>query len=149
MNKKVKWFIILCLICLLAMSDFFIDKYRQMKDLKEVESIVANYDLKYKSERAFGNDRFDIYSFTLKENNDLDEFVLKDDVLLEVYSSNFDNLLSKYSQNDEYLNSLRLDINDMIQKDDTLYRIINFKGTDKLYLYSKSIDIGYCLILTI
>ena len=35
-------------------------------DLIELASFLDRYDIEYQSERGFGNDRFDIYSFKLK-----------------------------------------------------------------------------------
>ena len=64
-------------------------------DLSELGTHVQNIKLEYKSERGFGNDRFDIYSYSLDGevnfNNDYTN-------LEEIYQKEFRNILNTESK---------------------------------------------------
>lgn len=43
-------------------------------DLRDIAADISTYSTVFKSERGFGNDRFDVYSFSLKKPEDIGGF---------------------------------------------------------------------------
>ena len=115
-------------------------------ELSELGTSVQNITLEYKSERGFGNDRFDIYSFSLEEevnfNND-------DGNLEEIYQKEFRSILNTESKKNQALKEKQNQIENLLEKKRFNYKSINLKGTKKLYLYDLVSNKGYCFILII
>ena len=115
-------------------------------ELSELGTPVQNIKLEYKSERGFGNDRFDIYSFSLEG-----EVNFNDDAsnLEEIYQKEFRSILNKESKKNQELKEKQNQIENLLEEKGFVYKYVNLKGTKKLYLYDSVSNIGYCFILTI
>ena len=138
--------IILILIlgaCIFAFSHFV---QNNRNELSELESTVQNIKLEYKSERGFGNDRFDIYSFSIEG-----EVNFNDDIrnLEGIYKKEFRSILNTESKKNEALKEKQNQIENLLEKKRFVYKSINLKGTKKLYLYDSVSNNGYCFIVTI
>ena len=115
-------------------------------DLSELGTYVQNIKLEYKSERGFGNDRFDIYSFSIEgEGNFNDDF----SSLEEIYQKEFSNILNTESKKNEALKEKQNQIEKLLKEKRFVYNYVIQKGTKKLYLYDSVSNKGYCIILTI
>lgn len=118
-------------------------------DLIELNSIVDRYAIEYQSERGFGNDRFDIYSFELKEINEKIPFKTIDMEFQDSYN-NFESMLENIeTERHPDTRRIRTKIEKYIFSEGTKYLNIELEGTKKLYLYKENMNKGYCLILTI
>ena len=115
-------------------------------ELSELGDFVQNIKLEYKSERGFGNDRFDIYSFSIEG-----EVNFNDDVsnLEEIYQKEFRNILNTESKKNEELKEKQNQIENLLEEKRFVHKFINLEGTKKLYLYDSVSNKGYCFILTI
>ena len=93
---------------------------------------MQNIKLEYKSERGFGNDRFDIYSFSIEG-----EVNFNDDVsnLEGIYQKEFRRILNTESKKNQALKEKQNQIENLLEKKRVVYKFINLKGTKKLYLY--------------
>ena len=115
-------------------------------DLSELGTYVQNIKLEYKSERGFGNDRFDIYSFSIEgEGNFNDDF----SSLEEIYQKEFSNILNTESKKNEALKEKQNQIEKLLKEKRFVYNYVIQKGTKKLYLYDSVSNKGYCFILII
>ena len=138
--------IILILIlgaCIFVFSHF---AQNNRNELSELESTVQNIKLEYKSERGFGNDRFDIYSFSIEG-----EVNFNDDIrnLEGIYKKEFRSILNTESKKNQELKEKQNQIENLLEKKRFMYKSINLKGTKKLYLYDSVSKKGYFFILTI
>ena len=115
-------------------------------ELSELGTSVQNITLEYKSERGFGNDRFDIYSSSLEEevnfNND-------DGNLEEIYQKEFRSILNTESKKNQALKEKQNQIENLLKEKRFSYKYVILKRTKKLYLYDVVSNKGYCFILTI
>lgn len=115
-------------------------------DLSELGTHVQNIKLEYKSERGFGNDRFDIYSYSLDGevnfNNDYTN-------LEEIYQKEFRNILNTESKKKQELKEKENQIENLLEEKRFVHKFINLEGTKKLYLYDSVSKKGYCFILII
>ena len=86
--KKSIILILILVTCIFTFNHF---AQNNRNDLSELGTHVQNIKLEYKSERGFGNDRFDIYSFSVEGevnfNNDVSN-------LEEIYQKEFRNILN-------------------------------------------------------
>ena len=138
--------IILILIlgaCIFAFSHF---AQNNRNELSELESTVQNIKLEYKSERGFGNDRFDIYSFSIEG-----EVNFNDDIrnLEGIYKKEFRSILNTESKKNQELKEKQNQIENLLEKKRFVYNYVIQKGTKKLYLYDTVSNKGYYFILTI
>ena len=115
-------------------------------DLSELGTHVQNIKLEYKSERGFGNDRFDIYSFSIKGEVNFNYDVSN---LEAIYQKEFRNILNTESKKNPALKEKQNQIENLLEKKRFVYKSINQKGTKKLYLYDSVSKKGYFFILTI
>lgn len=129
--------------CIFAFNHF---TQNNRNELSELGTSVQNIKLEYKSERGFGNDRFDIYSFSIEG-----EVNFNDDIrnLEEIYQKEFRSILNTESKKNEVLKEKQNQIENLIEKKRFVYKFVKLKGTKKLYLYDSVSNIGYCFILTI
>ena len=92
--------IILLLLLVTCIFAFYHLIGNNRNELSEIGTSVQNITLEYKSERGFGNDRFDIYSFSLEGevnfNND-------DANLEEIYQKEFSNIFNTESKKNQIL----------------------------------------------
>ena len=135
-------------IVLISMVVLFNNKTIK-NDLIELNSTLDRYTIEYQSERGFGNDRFDIYSFKLKEINEKIPFKTIDKEFQDSYN-NFESMLENI-ETERQLDTrrIRTKIEKYISSEDTKYMNIELEGTKKLYLHNEKMNKGYCLILTI
>ena len=121
-------------------------------DLKELKGKISNKTIEYRSERGFGNDRLDIYSFTLPPEAVQTQFFS----ILESQDSFFK------IKSDEDVKDRVLNLIDILPKNDPLrnklenlcnekprFRYQSTFGTEKIYIINKEQEKGYCLIIEI
>lgn len=115
-------------------------------DLSELGTHVQNIKLEYKSKRGLGNDRFDIYSYSLDgEVNFNNEYAN----LEEIYQKEFRNILNTESKKNEEVKEKQNQIENLLEEKRFVHKFINLEGTKKLYLYDSVSKKGYCFILII
>ena len=115
-------------------------------DLSELDTPVQNIKREYKSERAFGNDRFDIYSFSIEGEINFNN---EDSNLEEIYQKEFRSILNTESKTHQELKDKQNQIEKLLKEKRFIYKYFILKGTKKLYLYDSVSKKGYCFILTI
>ena len=141
--KKSIVLILILVACIFAFNHF---AQNNSNELSELETPMQNIKLEYKSERGFGNDRFDIYSFSVEDEIDFNN---EDSNLEEVYQKEFRSILNTESKKNQALKEKQNQIENLLEKKRFVYKSINLKGTKKLYLYDLVSKKGYCFILTI
>lgn len=141
--KKSIILILILVACIFAINHL---AGNNRNNLSELGTHVQNIKLEYKSERGFGNDKFDIYSFSIEG-----EVNFNDDVsnLEAIYQKEFRNILNTESKKNQELKEKQNQIENLLEKKRFIYKSINLKGTKKLYLYDSASKKGYCFILTI
>ena len=136
------------LILILVACIFAINRLagNHRNELSELGTSVQNITLEYQSERGFGNDRIDIYSYSLEG-----EVNFNDDVsnLEAIYRKEFRTILNTESKKNPELKEKQDQIENLLGNKRFVYKFINLKGTKKLYLYDSVSKKGYCFILTI
>ena len=115
-------------------------------DLSELGPHVQNIKLQYKSKRGLGNDRFDIYSFSVEGEINFNN---EDSNLEEVYQKEFRSILNTESKKNQALKEKQNQIENLLEKKRFVYNYVIQKGTKKLYLYDSVSKKGYCFILII
>ena len=141
--KKSIILILILVACIFAFNHF---AQNNRNDLSELGTHVQNIKLEYKSERGFGNDRFDIYSFSIEGEVNFNDNVSN---LKGIYQKEFRSILNTESKKNQELKEKQNQIENLIEKKRFIYKSINLKGTKKLYLYDSVSEKGYCFILTI
>lgn len=138
--------IVLILLLVVSIFAFYHLVGNNRNELSELGTSVQNITLEYKSERGFGNDRFDIYSFSLEGevnfNND-------DGNLEKIYQKEFRNILNTESKKNQLLKEKQNQIENLLEEKRFIYKYVVLKSTKKLYLYDTVSNKGYCLIVTI
>ena len=137
------------ILILLLVASIFVLYYlvgNNRNELSELGAPVQNIKLEYKSERGFGNDRFDIYSFSIDGEV---EFNNEDSNLEAIYQKEFRNILNTESKKNEALKEKQNQIENLLEEKRFVHKFINLKGTKKLYLYDSVSKKGYCFILII
>ena len=115
-------------------------------ELSELGTPVQNIKLEYKSERGFGNDKFDIYSFSIEGEVNFNN---EDSNLEGIYQKEFSNILNTESKKNEALKEKQNQIEKLLKEKRFVYNYVIQKGTKKLYLYDSVSKKGYCFILII
>ena len=138
--------IILILLLVSSIFAFYHFTQNNRNELSELGTSVQNITLEYQSERGFGNDRIDIYSYSLEG-----EVNFNDDVsnLEAIYRKEFRTILNTESKKNPELKEKQDQIENLLGNKRFVYKFINLKGTKKLYLYDSVLKKGYCFILTI
>ena len=141
--KKSIVLILILVVCIFAFNHF---SQNNSNELSELGTSVQNIKSEYKSERGFGNDRFDIYSFSVEG-----EVNFNDDVsnLEEIYQKEFRNILNTESKKNPELKEKQNQIENLLEEKRFVHKFINLEGTKKLYLYDSVSKKGYCFIVTI
>ena len=139
--KKSIILILILVTCIFAINHL---AGNNRNELSELETPVQNIKLEYKSERGFGNDRFDIYSFSIEG-----EVNFNDDIrnLEEIYQKEFRSILNTESKKNEALKEKQTQMENLLEKKRFVYNYVIQKGTKKLYLYDSVSKKGYCFIL--
>lgn len=121
-------------------------------DLKEIAADISTYSLVYKSERGLGNDRFDIYAFSLKKPENLTGFLMVDEESAKFFWD-FLVMIDLEAINDpsraSSLKAVKADIDHIRNQEDGQYLYVSLNGSSKLYVYSPASNSGYCLLLVI
>lgn len=141
--KKSIILILILVACIFAFNHF---AKNNRNELFELGTHVQNIKLEYKSERGFGNDRFDIYSFSIEGEVDFNN---EDSNLEEVYQKEFSNILNTESKKNPALKEKQNQIENLLEEKRFVHKFINLEGTKKLYLYDLVSNKGYCFILII
>ena len=141
--KKSIILILILVACVFAFNHF---AQNNRNELSELQDPVQNIKLEYKSERGFGNDRFDIYSFSIEGEGNFNDDVSN---LEEIYQKEFINILNTESKKNEALKEKQNQIEKLLKEKRFVYNYVIQKGTKKLYLYDSVSNKGYCIILTI
>lgn len=141
--KKSIILILILAACIFAFNHF---AQNNRNELSELGTSVQNIKLEYKSERGFGNDRFDIYSFSIEG-----EVNFNDDVsnLEAIYQKEFRSILNTESKKNEALKEKQNQIENVLKEKRFIYKYVILKETKKMYLYDSVSKKGYCFILTI
>ena len=141
--KKSIILILILVTCIFAFNHF---AQNNRNELSELGAPVQNLKLEYKSERGFGNDKFDIYSFSIEG-----EVNFNDDIrnLEEIYQKEFRSILNTESKKNEALKEKQNQIEKLLKEKRFIYKYFILKGTKKLYLYDSVSKKGYCFILII
>lgn len=138
--------IILVLLLIASIFAFYHLIGNNRNEFSELGIPAKNITLEYKSERGFGNDRFDIYSFSLEEEVNFNN---EDANLEEIYQKEFNNIFNTESKKHQALKEKQNQIENLLKEKRFIYKYVVLKGTKKLYLYDAVLNKGYCLILTI
>ena len=141
--KKSIILILILVTCIFTFNHF---AQNNRNELSELGTSVKNIKMAYKSERGFGNDRFDIYSFSIEGEINFNN---ENSNLEEIYQKEFKSILNTESKKNPELKEKQNQIENLIEKKRFMYKFINLEGTKKLYLYDSISNIGYCFILTI
>ena len=141
--KKSIILILILVACIFAFNHF---AQNNRNELSELGIPAKNITLEYKSERGFGNDRFDFYSYSLEEEVN---FNTDDTNLEEIYRKEFSNIFNTESKKNQALKEKQNQIENLLKEKRFIYKYVVLKGTKKLYLYDTVSNKGYCLILTI
>ena len=137
--RGVKWggyvmkkSIILILLLVATIFSVYYLLGNNRNEFSELGAPVQNIKLEYKSERGFGNDKFDIYSFSIEG-----EVNFNDDVsnLEAIYQKEFRNILNTESKKNEALKEKQNQIEKLLKEKRFIYKYFILKGTKKLYLY--------------
>lgn len=102
-------------------------------DLSEISAILNTYKSEYKSDVGFGNDRFDIYSFSLKKI-DIDKEFKPNNKNIEIHIRSFIDLLIDQSDKHAPLKTISLDIENIRKQKDVKYRYVDLGRTTKIYI---------------
>ena len=123
--KKSIILILILVACIFAFNHF---AQNNRNELSELQAPVQNIKLEYKSEKGFGNDRFDIYSFSVEG-----EVNFNDDVsnLEEIYQKEFRNILNTESKKNPELKEKQNQIEKLLKEKRFVYKYVNLKGTKK------------------
>ena len=105
---------------------------------------MQNIKLEYKSERGLGNDRFDIYSYSLDGEVNFNNKYAN---LEEIYQKEFRIILNTESKKNQALKEKQNQIENLLEKKRFVYNYVIQKSTKKLYLYDLVSNKGYCFIL--
>lgn len=141
--RKSMILILLVVTCIFAVNHLV---GNNRNELSELGTPVQTIKLEYKSERGFGNDRFDIYSFSIEGEVNFNN---EKGNLEEIYQKEFRNILNTESKKNSELKEKQNQIENLLEEKRFVYKYVNLKGTKKLYLYDSVSNIGYCFILTI
>ena len=141
--KKSIILILILVACIFAFNHF---AQNNRNELSELQAPVQNIKLEYKSERGFGNDKFDIYSFSVEGKIDFNN---EDSNLEEIYQKEFSNILNTESKKNQALKEKQNQIENLLMEKRFIYKYVVLKGTKKLYLYDTVSNKGYCFILII
>lgn len=155
LNKRKFSLIILLGLVIMSLSLSACTNYSQQKDLKDISSNLKAYKLISQSERGFGNDRCDVYSFSLENPDNVNEFVSEsNDAIASCLNSALG--ICKNGMDEIEYKQFKEDISKVLKTEDIKYLYINTyeqypktEALERLYIYSQSINQAYCFIIVI
>ncbi|MDU5977725.1 MAG: hypothetical protein E6Y71_06625 [Finegoldia magna] len=148
-TRKIILMLMLAFISVVLSIVYVARSNKNINDLSEMSSSIEDYTIRFESDRGFGNDRFDIYSFSLKSRDNLKDFRQKNDELDQIFDNHFETMMVSEQEKNNQIQELKADIEKLKNSKHILYKYIEKDGTKKLYLYDKNTNKGYCMILTI
>lgn len=148
-TRKIILMLMLAFIAVVLCIVYVAKSNKNISDLSDINSSIETYKVRFESDRGFGNDRFDIYSFSLKSQDNLKDFKQKNDELDQIFDNNFETMMVSEQEKNNKIQELKADIEKLKNSKHILYKYIEKDGTKKLYLYDKNTNKGYCMILTI
>ena len=148
-TRKIILIIMLAFISVVLSIVYVAKSNKNISDLSEINTSIKTYNVKFESDRGFGNDRFDIYSFSLKSQDNLKDFRQRNDELDQIFDNNFETIMVTEQEKNNQIQELKADIEKLKNSKHILYKYIEKDGTKKLYLYDKNTNKGYCMIMTI
>ena len=144
--KKSSILILLLVATIFSVYYLLGNNRNELSELETPVQNIKNIKLEYKSERGFGNDKFDIYSFSVEGEINFNN---EDSNLEEIYQKEFRNILNAESKKNEALKEKQNQIENLLVEKRFVHKFINLEGTKKLYLYDLVSNKGYCFILII
>ncbi|HPX93766.1 MAG TPA: hypothetical protein PK646_05840, partial [Bacillota bacterium] len=121
-------------------------------DLNDISVDISTYSIVFRSERGFGNDRFDVYSFSLEKPENISDFHMVSEES-EKFFWDFISMIDAELMDDpskaSSLKPLKAALDKIKNQEDGQYLHVSSNGTRKLYVYSPMLNTGYCLILVI
>lgn len=148
-TRKIILMLMLAFISVVLSIVYVAKSNKNISDLSEINSSIKTYKVRFESDRGFGNDRFDIYSFSLKSQDNLKDFKQKNDELNQIFDNNFETMMVSEQEKNNEIQELKADIEKLKNSKHILFKYIEKDGTKKLYLYDKNTNKGYCMIMTI
>lgn len=148
-TRKIILMLILAFIAVVLCIVYVAKSNKNISDLSDINSSIETYKVRFESDRGFGNDRFDIYSFSLKSQDNLKDFRQKNDELDQIFDNNFETMMVSEQGKNNQIQELKADIEKLKKSKHILFKYVEKDGTKKLYLYDKNTNKGYCMILTI
>lgn len=148
-TRKKILMLILAFIAVVLCIVYVAKSNKNISDLSEINSSIETYKVRFESDRDFGNDRFDIYFFSLKSRDNLKDFKQKNDELDQIFDNNFETMMVSEQEKNNKIQELKADIEKLKKSKHILFKYVEKDGTKKLYLYDKNTNKGYCMILTI
>ena len=148
-TRKIILMLMLAFIAVVLCIVYVAKSNKNISDLSEINSSIKTYKVRFESDRGFGNDRFDIYSFSLKSQDNLKDFRQKNDELDQIFDNNFETMMVSEQGKNNQIQELKADIEKLKKSKHILFKYVEKDGTKKLYLYDKNTNKGYCMILTI
>ncbi|WP_455224832.1 hypothetical protein [Granulicatella sp.] len=142
MKKSI--ILILILVACIFVVYYMVGNNRN--ELSELGTPVQNITLEYKSDRGFGNDKFDIYSYSLEDEVNFNNEYAN---LEAIYQKEFRSILNTESKKNQVLKEKQNQIENLLKEKRFIYKYVVLKETKKLYLYDMVLNKGYCFILTI
>ena len=147
-TRKIILMLILAFIAVVLCIVYVAKSNKNISDLSEINSSIETYKVRFESDRDFGNDRFDIFFFSLKSRDNLKDFKQKNDELDQIFDNNFETMMVSEQEKNNKIQELKADIEKLKNSKHILYKYIEKDGTKKLYLYDKNTNKGYCMIMT-
>ncbi|MDU1831518.1 hypothetical protein [uncultured Finegoldia sp.] len=92
-TRKIILMLILAFIAVVLCIVYVAKSNKNISDLSEINSSIETYKVRFESDRGFGNDRFDIYFFSLKSRDNLKDFKQKNDELDQIFDNNFETMM--------------------------------------------------------
>lgn len=148
-TRKIILTLMLAFIAVALCIVYVAKSNKDISDLSDINSSIETYKVRFESDRGFGNDRFDIYSFSLKSQDNLKDFRQKNDELDQIFDNHFETMMVAEQEKNNKIQELKEDIEKLKKSKHILFKYIEKDGTKKLYLYDKNTNKGYCMILTI
>ena len=133
-TRKIILMLMLAFISVVLSIVYVARSNKNINDLSEMSSSIEDYTIKFKSDRGFGNDRFDIYSFSLKSQDNLKDFKQKNDELDQIFDNNFETMMVSEQEKNNKIQELKADIEKLKKSKHILFKYVEKDGTKKLYL---------------
>ena len=146
-NWKKKAAVLGGLVMFAALAALSLDQFR---DSREILTQQPQMEEVFRSERGFGNDRFDIYGFSCASPRDLEGFQKAEDKTMEALAEARGMLEAERLEYPE-LTEIQKDLDRLEGEEDLQSLLVVSKdgGTKKIYLYSPNRNEGYLFVWVI